>query len=149
MCSGPSRSTCILYRRSCAGDELILSVHGLILSRVQRRVMNAIEHCIAHQRKPQFTRLRAGSHTIDRGRWHPAFGRIEVMFHHESVIKVELVAERKLAPQLLVALKGRSFRVCSKSTRSAQTSWFVYPRNGVTDTYASSNLTLSKPSLEN
>ena len=71
------------------------------------------------------------------------------MSHHESVIKVELVAERKLAPQLLVALKGRSFRVCSKRARSTQTSWLVYPRNGVTDTYASSSLTLSKPSLEN
>ena len=41
------------------------------------------------------------------------------------------------------------FRVCSKRARSAQTSWFVYSRNGVTDTYASSGLTLSKPSLEN
>ena len=46
---------------------------------------------------------------------------------HESVINVELVTERKLAPQLLVVLKGRSFRVCSKRARSAQTSWLVYP----------------------
>ena len=34
---------------------------GLILSRGQRRVMNAIEHCIAHQPKPQFTGPRADS----------------------------------------------------------------------------------------
>jgi hypothetical protein len=45
--------------------------------------------------------------------------------------------------------KAWKFRVCSKRARSAQPSWFVYPRNGVTDTCASSSLTLSKPSLEN
>jgi hypothetical protein len=33
-------------------------------------------------------------------------GRIELMLHGESIAKVELVAERKLAPQLSVALKG-------------------------------------------
>ena len=31
------------------------SAHGLILSRGQRRAMNAIEHYIAHQPKPHFT----------------------------------------------------------------------------------------------
>src|SRR6185437_1944244 len=72
-----------------------------LFGQTQRMVQR---HDIAHGADAHMARARPGADRVQARRRHPAFIGTEVMFDAETVVETKLVAERKLAPQFLVAL---------------------------------------------
>ena len=74
---------------------------GDLLGEPQRMMQR---HDEAHGADAQPLGPRAAGDGVERGRRHPAFVGPEMMLDAEAVVEAEVVAERKLAPELLVAL---------------------------------------------
>src|SRR5690242_19853359 len=68
-------------------------------------------HVLAARSDAHPVRARRSVHDIDTWRGNPAFVRTEMVLDAEPVLKIEFVAELKLAPQLLVALVRAHIRL--------------------------------------